>query len=74
MKDMVSMRKMRPESLARSETGAGPGAAVAGDDFFLAGNSASLTVVEFFITGNGENRFVTAKVEQSAYDMAVSVL
>jgi hypothetical protein len=50
MKDMVSMRKMRP--LPTAEFG---GAALScGGDFFLAGNWASLAAREFFTTEDTE--------------------
>src|SRR5260370_5579671 len=49
MNDIVSIRKIRP--LPCAEAGRGPGAALpCGEDFFLAGNEPSLTVMEFLTT------------------------
>jgi hypothetical protein len=52
MNDMVSIRKIPSVSFfwGRSKTGVGPGATLAGDDFFFAGNYSILTVVEFLVT------------------------
>src|ERR1700675_3987503 len=49
MNDIVSIRKIRP--LPGAAAGRGPGAALpCGEDFFLAGNEPSLTVMEFLTT------------------------
>src|ERR1700694_320677 len=54
MNDIVSIRKIRP---LRAEAGRGPGAALpCGEDFFLAGNEPSLTVMEF-LTPEGTKEY-----------------
>src|SRR5208282_6449730 len=51
MKDIVSIKKIRPLALAEADEGTGA-ALNCGDDFFLGGNEPSLAVQELFTTGD----------------------
>jgi len=62
MKDIVSIRKIRPLALAEADEGTGA-ALTCGDDFFLGGNEPSLAAKELFTTGDtGEGACFDAPV------------